>query len=347
MPDSTSLARVHGGQTSDHTSHLDFSVNVCPYGPPPAVRRAIAETPVDRYPDPWATPARTALAETLGFEPERISVGAGAAELLFLCARLLLDPNRPALIVAPTFSEYAAAARAARADVHTFELSSDGDWQVDIDALSAAIQEHQPEVVFLCSPNNPTGIVPDYDRLKNCAEQHEEVTFILDESFLSLSDAYHLKDFAFPPSVVRLRSLTKDFAIPGVRAGFLIGSADLVAELNDLRPPWSVSAAAQSAIVASTNCLDAVDDYRFRMLADRDALVRRCQSRGWACHVGSAPFFLLAVANGETLKTRLLQRHRILIRSGASFGLPGFVRLASRPRHEHARLMAALEKELS
>jgi len=154
----------------------------------------------------------------------------------------------------------------------------------------------------------------------------------------------------YPANVVCVRSLTKDHALAGLRVGYLVADAALVARLEALRPPWTASGPAQAAAIATLAHEGFVATSRTRMLADRDHLVTALAARGLHPVPSVVPFALLALppaADATSLRARLLERHHLLVRDGTSFGLPHHVRLAARPSPDVDRLLSALTRELS
>lgn len=354
MPgDGGSAPRVHGGPQDaelralgiDPATLVDFSVNTNPYGPCPALVEAIRTAPIDRYPDPTGRAAREALGSALDVAPDELALGNGAAELLWTLARALVRPGTKVLVVEPTFCELRAAATAAGAHVVEWRARSENDFAIDLDAVGARARAEDAALVYLCTPNTPTGTgVPAADIARWAAADPHRVV-VLDQSFLSLSERFSDAAVAMPPNVVRVRSLTKDHAIPGVRVGYLIASRELVARVEDQRPAWMTSAMAQAAAIAACGQQAFVDDSRRALLADRDALAGELSRLRLAPVPSTAGFFLVRVGDARELRHRLLARHRILVRDCASFGLPEYVRLAARPAADRARLVAALAEE--
>jgi histidinol-phosphate/aromatic aminotransferase/cobyric acid decarboxylase-like protein len=324
---------------------LDFSSSTNPYGPNPAVVRALQHARIDRYPDPTALLAREALAERCGVAPDRIVLGNGAAELLWSLARCLLGPSAPALIAEPTFSEFRRAAGCVGADVREWRGAPESGFAFDLGALSAQAAEQLPHAIYLCSPNTPTGTVLPARQIAAWAERHPASTIVLDQSFLSLSERWQDAEVALPDNVVAVRSLTKDHGIPGVRLGYLIAPAELCRAVEAARPAWSTSALAQAAALACCHSLEFVHETRERLLDDRRRLAEELASLGIESVPSQVNFLLARVPGVAALRTRLLCRHGILVRDCASFGLPGFMRLGARPAPDRARLLAALRAE--
>jgi len=319
---------------------LDFSSSTNPYGPDPAVARALQGARIDRYPDPTALRAREALAERCGVDPGQIVLGNGAAELLWSLARCLLAPGATALIAEPTFSEFRSAANCCGAHVREWRAAPERGFAIELDGLSAA----DTRAVYLCSPNTPTGTALPTSEIAEWAARRES-TVVLDQSFLSLSERWQDAALTLPRNVVAVRSLTKDHGIPGVRLGYLIASRELCATIERSRPAWSTSALAQAAAIASCRSDEFVARSRERLLEDRRQLERELAALCIESVPSQTNFLLARVARVAELRARLLARHQILVRDCASFGLPGFLRLAARPAAERARLVAALRAE--
>jgi histidinol-phosphate/aromatic aminotransferase/cobyric acid decarboxylase-like protein len=347
--------RVHGGTCEEEFAALgirresivDFSTCLNPYGPSQAVVDAVRAAPLDRYPDPTARAVRRRLAETLDVEPDALVFGNGAADLLWTIARVLLGPGDTVVIVEPTFSEFRAAAGVVGARVVELRFGPLDRFQIDLARVTKVIRTVRPRVVSLCVPNNPTGVVVPAAEIAALAAGHPDVGIVLDQAFLPLSEAFDDLAARFPPNVLCVRSLTKDHAIPGVRAGYLLCVRDLAARVEAARPAWTTSTMAQAAALATCSARAFVEETRPRVLGDREHVQAVVRRRGLRPLPSATPFFLVPVPNAGDLRRRLLVRHRVLVRDCASFGLPGFIRLSARPRAEVAHLDAALAEEVS
>ncbi len=350
-------SRAHGGPIDAELGALgivagevlDFSVNVNPYGPAPTMREAIAAAPIDRYPDSTGSSARAALAAACGVRAERIVLGNGAADLLWTLARVLVAPGRAVVMVEPTFSEFRAAAAAAGARLVEWRADPATSFALGPAALAAIVETSrrcEPAAIYLCAPNNPTGAGVRTRDLASLAERLPGVTLVVDQAFLSLSEHHADAGADLPANVVRVRSLTKEHAIPGVRVGYLIAPPAIVAAVESSRPAWSTGGAAQAAAIASVTLAPFVADSRQRMLADRRALAGVLHEMDLAPVPTCTTYFVVRTGNAAGLRHALLARHRILVRDCASFGLPAYLRLAARPAADRDRLVAALREEL-
>jgi histidinol-phosphate aminotransferase len=322
---------------------LDFSANINPYGPSPAVRAALADVPLDRYPDRQALAFRAILAESIGVPPGRILAGNGASELIALTALAFVRPGDAVLVIGPTYGEYARTIGLMGGRVVTWRARTEDDFALDPDKVGREVERLEPRLVFLCRPNNPTGIVFPAVSLSALARRHPATLFVVDEAYQPFaSDQGSALDDA-AENVLILRSMTKDFGLAGVRLGYAVGSEPLIEALRRGQPPWSVSALAQAAGVA------ALGDpaHRARSLEQLDlakmALTAGLTRLGLNPLPSVTPFFLVPVGDGAAFRKVLLTR-RILVRDCASFGLPTFVRISTRRPGENERLLAAIRE---
>jgi histidinol-phosphate aminotransferase len=348
------LPRVHGGISFDELAGIgvdlretvDFSASINPYGPCPAVLHAVQACPIDRYPDPTAAGLRRALAGAHGIAPHRIVVGNGAADLLWTLAHLLVAPGAAVLISEPTFAEFRTAAVAAGGKIVEARATADRAFAPDVDAIEALALARSPAVIYLASPNTPVGTRIPVERVAQLAERLPETFVVLDQAFVTLSDHPTDEKVAVPDNVIRVRSLTKDHAIAGLRLGYVFASAELAGRLEASRPPWMTNAIAEAAGIAAVRANLFVEESRALLRVDRDELAAALTDIGLAPLPSTAYFLTFPVPDSGALRRRLLAKG-VLVRDCASFGMPGFVRVAARSRPDRERLLHALREELS
>jgi len=348
-------SRIHGGPRQEELAPLglapqdviDFSSCLNPYGPSRAVIDAVRAAPLERYPDPAAHAARVHLARALGVDAAEIVLGNGATELLWTLAHTLLRPRQTAAIVEPTFAEFRAAALATEARVVEWRATASGGFAVDLQAVSALVRETGASVLSLCAPNNPTGVGIPIAEIASLAAANPRVSIVVDQAFLSLSEAFADASVRLPANVLCVRSLTKEQAIPGVRVGYLLCRAELAARVEARRAAWTTGAAAQAAAIAACGEPGALAAARDTLFTDREWLRAELRRLRLDPLPSTTIFFLVRIPDAEHVRRRLLVRHRILVRDCASFGLGGFIRVAVRTRSDGAHLIAALAAELS
>lgn len=254
---------VHGGNVhawarergNEVTAVLDYSANINPLGLAASVREAIVQSldQVIHYPDVEATMLKTAISSYYQVDADRITAGNGAVELIYLLVHIL-RPKR-VLIPAPAFSEYERAAVAAGAAIEYAYLSPADNFAIDIDRLCSQLQGI--DMVFVGNPNNPTGTlltVSQMERLLAAAGKAGAVV-VVDESFMDfiIGDQEYtcrplLKHY---DNLIIIHSLTKFYAIPGLRLGFSLTTPELANKLHAAKDPWNVNLLAQAAGVAA------------------------------------------------------------------------------------------------
>lgn len=346
-------ARVHGGVSLDELAEIgidlreaiDFSASINPYGPCPAVLHAVRACHFDRYPDPTAAGLRRALAGAQGIAAHRIVVGNGAADLLWTLARVLVTPGANVVVSEPTFAEFRSAAVAARGHIVESRAGADRGFAADIDAIESLSLANDASVVYIASPNTPVGTRVPVERIASLAERLPRATIILDQAFVSLSDHPGDEKVAVPDNVVRVRSLTKDHAIAGLRLGYLLASTELAGRIEAHRPPWMTNSIAEAAGIAAVRANLFVEETRTLLRADRDELASALREIGLEPLPSTACFLAFGVPNSAILRRRMLLKG-ILVRDCTSFGMPGFVRVAARPKADRERLIAALAEEM-
>ena len=325
---------------------LDFSASVNPLGPPESLRAA-ASRALDRvvhYPDPDSTELVTALAAKHGLAPESIIVGNGSTELLFAAGRALSFTR--ALIPVPTYVDYAESVRIVGCEPHFVRLSDDADFDVPWSDLESQLQPD--DLVFLGQPNNPTGRMFDVDAFDALAQRHPKVTFLVDESFAEFVDGYRSIGDRPLANVIVMRSLTKFYAIPGLRLGYAMADADVARRLRAQILPWSVNVLAQEAAVAFLKDHDYADATRALVAKSRQRLRDRLMELpGFYVVRGDANYLLVRVDRADldahSIAERLLAQ-RIAIRTFTPDQHldSRYFRVAVRTPDENDRLIDAL-----
>lgn len=346
----TAHPEAHGGPDHAELAHLglrpedvlDFSVSTNAYGPPPAVATAIAAADITRYPDRYATALRQTLADMMRVTPEQVLAGNGAAELIWLIALAYLRPGDTAFVIGPTFGEYRAASQVMGARLSEWRAVADDDFAIHEGAVTDALHQTRPRVVWLCNPNNPTGTYLDPDAWARLRAAAPDALWVIDEAYRPFLDDPWPSPFPIDEGIVLLRSLTKDCALAGLRLGYVVGVPSTIQALAAAQPPWSVNSLAQAAGVAAVNDYAHVARTTAELRAQALALGQALRQRRWRVVPSTTHFMLIEVGDAVSLRARLLREHRIQVRDCASFGLPQYIRVAARRPAENERLLTAL-----
>ncbi|MFN2555828.1 MAG: Rv2231c family pyridoxal phosphate-dependent protein CobC [Nitriliruptorales bacterium] len=331
--------REHG-DTQAPPGTLDLAVNV-QSDLPRWLRQRLAETleRVTSYPD--TTRARAAAATRHDRPPAECLPLDGAAEAFWLLASTL-RPGR-AVCVHPSFTEPEAALRAHGHRVTRVFRDRERNWGLDPDAVPP-----EADLVVLGRPDNPTGALDPLDDI--AALTREGRTLVVDESFAEFLPDERLTLAARRdlPGLVVIRSLTKLWGLAGLRVGYLLAAADLVARLDSKRQPWSVNALAAEALVACVAAEDERQARARRVATERERLEAVLRTvPGLVVWPSAANFLLLAAPGVSDLRQRLLRRG-VAVRRGETFpGLgPDHVRVAVREPADSDQLVAAVRESL-
>lgn len=222
---------------------LDFSENVNPVGPPDSIIEMWPRLldKLKSYPNPEGEPFLSAAADYHGISADCLFAGNGAAELLALLAERYREKR--AIVVHPTFSEYEATLLAKRVEiVRVFTSEKDG-FKLPLEAILEAMTS--AAVLYLCIPNNPTGIMPERTDLKVIIQRGAEIgcDVVLDEAFIDFVDESlsFIAEIENNPHVIVVRSMTKMYAIPGIRLGYIVADPSIIRGIKALAPHWNVN----------------------------------------------------------------------------------------------------------
>ncbi|WP_297741316.1 Rv2231c family pyridoxal phosphate-dependent protein CobC [uncultured Tessaracoccus sp.] len=326
---------LHHGDADLGDGLEDFSVNVRAATPPTFVQEALVRAVATwaAYPNP--APAISAIAGRWGLPEEMVLPTSGAAEAFTLVARALRP--RKAVVVHPQFTEPEAALR--RAGHHVSRVLLERPFE-----LNASDVPDDADLVVVGNPTNPTGVLHPVDVLRRLTRPGRVV--LVDEAFLDeVGDDHSLIAPAMPGLLVT-RSLTKAFSIAGVRAGYAVGSPDLIARLRGEQTPWSVSSPAITLMQACTSdeALAFVCAEAATIPAARDDLVQRLKALGLWVAPSQSPFVLVDTSSmgAGSLREPLAARGFAVRRCETFPGLgPSWLRLAVRTPRTHERLAAA------
>ena len=343
---------MHGGDSFSFKTEygcppLDFSANVSPLSMPDGMRaaaeRALSEC--GAYPDPACRELRNALSERLGVPLEYILCGNGASDLIY---RLVYAVKpREVLVTAPAFSEYEAAAVQAGASVKRFLLREGNDFRLTEVFLQEITKE--TDIVFLCQPNNPTGVtIPRPLLTKILVRCRETGTLLLmDECFTDFLDRpenFTILPYVEEKQLMILRAFTKFYPMAGLRLGYVVSSEPLLLQkMKEAGSPWAVSSIAQTAGTAALAETAYENQLRDLIRTERDFLKAGFEAMNLHVIPGEANFLLFRTAPGlgEAMKKK-----GILIRECGDFaGLgPEWYRIAIRTREENILLLKALRE---
>lgn len=293
---------------------------------------------------------RAALAGVCGAPADRIVPGAGADELIRLVTTQAVGPGDAVVVPIPTFAMFAVEARIAGARVIEVPRESLAERQT-VERLRAAAMEQAARLVWLCSPNNPTGDAYSLDEVRALADGLPSLV-VVDEVYLEFAEqslgvepnslsAMALQDDL--PNVLVLRSLSKAYGIAGARIGYLVVPGPLVERFNAVRLPLSVSAPSEELAVGLLADAEAARARRATVISGRDRLTACLQRLGWEALPSVANFVAFRPPDAAALADAL-ERRGLILRRYDRGPMAGWLRATARPPAENDRLLAALEE---
>ena len=298
-------------------------------------------SPLSSYPEPQPYTLEAALARKLKLEPDEVCVTNGATEAIYLMAQTFRGTR--SAILQPTFREYADACL-----IH-------GHPTVSLYSLPAERERYRlPEdirMLWLCNPNNPTGSVTDKAWMEELIRCNPQVCFVIDQSYeyFTLQPLFSAAEAAAFPNVLLLHSMTKCYAVPGLRLGAVTGSRELLSRIRACRMPWSVNAL---AVEAGHYLLQHPEEYRMdiqALLAERKRVTDALEALGGVEVLPTDTHYFLARLRQGTaaqLKEFLATRHGLLIRDASNFeGLDArYFRIAIQTEEENNLLIEGIHE---
>ncbi|MCC6651787.1 MAG: histidinol-phosphate aminotransferase family protein [Candidatus Eisenbacteria bacterium] len=331
-------------QTAQAPVAVDLSDNTSRFGVPPsalAELRATEGETVARYPSGYGEPLKSALAEFAGVERDQIVTGCGSDDVLDSAIRAFGRPGDTLSSLSPTFPMPARFARLNGLRLQETPLHADGAF--DPDALLAG----SPAIVYLCTPNNPTGTLPDGAAVDRVIARAKGIV-ILDEAYAEFAGASRAAQAPARGTLLVVRTMSKAFGLAGLRVGWAAGAAALVRDVELSRGPYTLNALAERAAAAALRHDAAwVMARAAEAVAARDSLAAELRSLGLSPLPSAANFLLVPVPNAALVAARM-RDSGVAVRAFAN--LPGFgnsLRIHAAPAAERAAAVAALKEALA
>jgi len=320
--------------------------NENPYGCAPSVRDFLANVQhrYEIYPETGTPSLRTELARLIGVEESAIILGNGSDDLITIISRALLSPRTSTIMPTPTFPQYAHNARIEGAEVREIPLE---DGVYDLDRFLGAVDE-TTAVIWICTPNNPTGgLLPSDEFRKFLENVPSGILVVADEAYFEyITDSSYENPVAWLsrfPNLIILRTLSKAYGLAAFRLGYGISSPAVIAELNKVRNPFNTN----SLALAAAEC--ALKDQDFIVHCRQENAVQRTRFEQFAAAhqlrilPSQANFVLLEVPMDADSAADLLMQRGYIVRSGNLLGTPGWLRVTVGTEKQNDGFFHALE----
>ncbi len=346
------VARAQGCDPADIT---DMSSNVNPMELLPGLKAHLAQrlAGIESLPEADAGTITGLYADYSGVGPENVAPGNGSTQLLYAIPRAL--DTRKAMIVGPTYADYTSACQQRRVSPDNLLGDVKNGFQPDLDRIASLAGQY--DTLFICNPNNPTGTLVSQSELATLFVSRPKTVFIVDESYLPFASDQQRQSRPYNglPNVIRITSMSKIFKIPGLRIGFAIAAAAVIAKLQKYAMPWSVNSLAGEAVSYILNNRDRAESFiratRAFLENERAAITAFFEGSPHIQWFPSSTSFMLARLNGTHTASQVcaaLAARRILIRDCSNFeGLSDkFIRVSLKSSAENRRFSVILSDVL-
>lgn len=299
------------------------------------------------YPDGYATDLRQSLAEHLGVKPGQLIFGNGSDEIIQMISRGLLSPRTNTVMAAPTFPQYKHNGIIEGCEIREIPLIEGAH---DLEGMAASIDENT-SVVWVCSPNNPTGKYIKEDELRTFLSRvPEDVLVVLDEAYYEYVSAedYHdsLRLLESYKNVIVLRTFSKIYGLASFRVGYGISHEDTIAALEPAREPFNVNTLAQAAAIAALEDQFFIEKCKNENIAGLEQFYQFCDEAGLAYYPSQGNFILIDFAtDGQEVFQFLLERG-FIVRSGKALGFPTSVRITVGSKEQNEGVIEKIKEYL-
>ncbi|XCF05067.1 histidinol-phosphate transaminase [Tamlana crocina] len=302
------------------------------------------ETGINRYPDPLQRRLKAVLAEQKNVSEDQILLGNGSDEVLDLLFRAFCDPKIDNIItLPPTYGMYTVLANLNEIEERKVELNV--DFQPDVDAILKAI-DNNSKLLFICSPNNPTGNVIASEKIKTLLEKFNGLV-VIDEAYIDFSNQESwISELSNYPNLIVTQTLSKAYGLAGVRLGLCYASAEIVSVLNKIKPPYNVNELTQKRALERVSDLDAVSSEVNSVLNERAKLIEALKTISFVETIfPTEANFVLARVDDATKRYNELLKKGIVIRNRTTQPLcENTLRFTVGTTNENEELIKALKE---
>jgi histidinol-phosphate aminotransferase len=335
------------GMQPEGNGWIKLNTNELPYPPSPTVRAAImAEVEKLRlYPNPTSRPLREHIAKMHGLDPSQVFVGNGCDEILAVLMRVFAGNESAASMSQPSYSLYPVLAKIQAANMHRIRFSRDMSLPVD------EIVKCGANMFILTSPNAPTGVEFPRDRIRRAAQGFNGV-FVIDETYADFSSGNSIDLVGALPNVVIARSLSKSYALAGIRLGYALASAEIIALFDKVRDSYNVSRLDQAGALAALKDVTYHEEAVAKVKATREKFQKNIKARGFFAYPSGGNFVFAEPVDakgqsGESVAKSLYEYFRankILVRYFSDDALTkSFLRISMGTPEEMNRLMEVVD----
>lgn len=334
--------------TIEHIPYkIKLDANESPFDLPQSVRKALSAEVIgglnfNRYPDSDSYILREKLAHNLALHTSQLMVGTGSDELLQIIINAFVSKNDTVLCPHPSFGMYAVFTRIAGGI--PVNVQFDEDFAYDMERIFDYIREHKPKMVFLCSPNNPTGNVIDRKDVLDLLNSYNGIV-ALDEAYVEFGGNSLIRELVEYPNAIVLRTFSKAFGLAGLRVGYLAACKELAEDLYRVKPPYNMSSFSQRAACIMLDNIEIINERAAEIIRSREKMFRSLKGiNGLKPYPSQANFILAKFEDAEGVYGRLL-KSGILVRNFQNNHLiRDCLRITVGENHENDNLIGSLQQ---
>ncbi len=326
---------------------IKLDANESPFDLPQSVRNKLAAEIRDglrfnRYPDSDAHYLREKLALKFGLHKNQLMVGTGSDELLQIIINAYISKNDTVLCPYPSFGMYSVFASIAGGV--PIDVPLDGDFSYNLDSFFHGIKKYAPKIIFLCSPNNPTGNVIDKNEIFKLLESYNGIV-VLDEAYVEFSGTSLVHELVEYPNAIVLRTFSKAFGLAGLRVGYMAACKELAEDLYRVKPPYNISNFSQRAACIMLDHSDEIKARVSEIVLSREEMFKSFENTdGLKPYPSQANFILVRFADAKKVYDRLLENGILVRNFNSNSPLGDCLRITIGEKHENDTLFDVLQR---
>ncbi|WP_407268695.1 histidinol-phosphate transaminase [Radiobacillus sp. PE A8.2] len=329
---------------------VKLASNENPFGFSEKVRQTISDevSSLEIYPDGYATELRSALAERLQVDGEQLVFGCGSDEVVTIICQTYLESGTNTIMATPTFPQYRHNALVEGAEIREVPLI---DGYHDLDGMLEAVDE-DTQVIWLCSPNNPTGCLINQAQFNSFMEKcPAHVLVVMDEAYVEYIETDDYPDTIQAlnkyPNLITLRTFSKAYGLAGLRIGYGVASKAITKLLNITRGPFNTTSLAQKAALVSIQDETFLKEITAKNIENKQAFLQFCDEIGLSYYDSQANFvFVKLPISGDELFQYLMSKG-FIVRSGEALGHPNGVRITIGDKQDMEEMQALIKAYLA
>ncbi|MDO5717745.1 MAG: histidinol-phosphate transaminase [Tissierellia bacterium] len=260
----------------------------------------LSDLDLNRYPDPASSELRAEIANYVNVDSDNIIMGCGADEVINMILATFVNPGEIVITHSPSFEMYKISSKIVHAEIVEVE---DREYEIDIDSIIEKANHLDAKIVFLCTPNNPTGYIIPADEVQRLIDNTKCIV-VLDIAYIEFSDEQY-SDLNLNERVIRLRTLSKAFGLASLRVGYAIADESIIRAINLVRPPYNLNELSQRLALFTVKNRDKIFKYIEKIKLEKNRFTKIITEMGYEVLPSSANFVLLKVENSKEFSEKL------------------------------------------